>query len=70
MSRSSLSPDGSRLLFISHAGRECASLRSFEITTGVASQIYEENWDIVGAAYSKSGRYLTVDVFSRWSIHG
>lgn len=56
------SPDGSRLLFTSDAGREFASLRSFEIATGVTSPIYEDSWDIVGAAYSKGGTYLTVDV--------
>ena len=32
------------------------------MSTGAAASIYEENWDVLGAAYSKAGRYLTVYV--------
>jgi len=56
------SPDGSRLLFISDAGGEFASLRSFDIATGATTPIYEEKWDVAGAAFSKGGRFLTVYV--------
>lgn len=56
------SPDGSKLLFMSDAEREFASIRSFGTETGVTTSFYEENWDIWGAAYSRGGRYLTVYV--------
>jgi dipeptidyl aminopeptidase/acylaminoacyl peptidase len=56
------SPDGSQLLFISDAGREFASLRSHNLTTGVQTAVYEPDWDVQGATYSKGGKYLTVYV--------
>jgi Tol biopolymer transport system component len=56
------SPNGSKLLFISDEGREFGSLRSYDLATGAKMPVYEENWDILGAAYSKLGRYLTVYV--------
>ena len=56
------SPDGTRLLFVSDAGREYLSLRSFDIATRKASVVYEEQWDVLGATYSKAGKYLIVDV--------
>ena len=56
------SPDGRRLLFVSDAGREFASLRSFDVATGATATVYEQPWDVLGADYSKGGRYLTVYV--------
>ena len=56
------SPDGTKLLFVSDSGREFASLRSYDLTEGSKKPIYEQNWDIGGASYSKSGKYLVVGV--------
>ena len=56
------SPDGTKLLFVSDSGREFASLRAYDLIDGSKKPVYEQNWDIVGASYSKSGKYLVVGV--------
>ncbi len=56
------SPDGTKLLFVSDSGREFASLRSYDLIDGSKKPVYEQNWDILGARYSKSGKYLLVGV--------
>jgi dipeptidyl aminopeptidase/acylaminoacyl peptidase len=56
------SPDGRALLFLSDADREFASLRSYDLASGRTTSVYEQPWDVTGAAYSKGGRYLTVFV--------
>ena len=52
------SPDGTKLLFISDAGREFKSLRSHDLATGAQQALLEPDWDVWGATYSKSGKYL------------
>ena len=56
------SVDGSKLLFASDNGREFAALFSYDIASGATVPVYEQNWDILGAEYSKAGKYLTVYV--------
>ncbi|HEX6048508.1 MAG TPA: S9 family peptidase, partial [Gemmatimonadaceae bacterium] len=56
------SPDGSKLLFVSDSGREFSALRSYDIATGEKATVYEQSWDVMGAEYSKGGKYLTVYV--------
>ena len=56
------SPDGSLLLFTSDAGREFASLRAYELATGAVRPVYEQDWDVVNAEYSRGGAYLAVYV--------
>jgi dipeptidyl aminopeptidase/acylaminoacyl peptidase len=56
------SPDGKSLLFLSDSGREFASVRRYDLTSGGTTPVYEQPWDVLGAAYSKGGRYLTVFV--------
>ena len=56
------SVDGSKLLFASDKGREFAALFSYDIASGATVPVYEQNWDILGAEYSKAGKYLTVYV--------
>jgi len=65
------SPDGTKLLFVSDSGREFASLRSYDLASGAKQTVYQQNWDIIGADYSKGGKYLTVYVNedSRYSAH-
>ncbi len=59
---SDFSPDSKKLLFVSDSGREFASLRSYDLTDGSKTSVYEQNWDVTGASYSKSGKYLVVGV--------
>jgi dipeptidyl aminopeptidase/acylaminoacyl peptidase len=59
-SAADFSPDGTKLLLISDAGREFASLRSYDVATGQQTPLLEPEWDVLGARYSKSGRYLVV----------
>jgi dipeptidyl aminopeptidase/acylaminoacyl peptidase len=56
------SPDNTRLLFVSDSGREFASLRSYDLTSKAKAVVYEQDWDITGANYSKSGGLLVVGV--------
>ena len=56
------SPDGTKLLFVSDSGREFAALRSHDIASGAKSTVFEQPWDVLGADYSKGGKYLTVYV--------
>jgi dipeptidyl aminopeptidase/acylaminoacyl peptidase len=55
-------PDGSKLLITSDSGREFAALQAYDIATGRRSTVYELNWDVLGAGYSKGGKYLVVYV--------
>ncbi|MBC7898112.1 MAG: PD40 domain-containing protein, partial [Cytophagaceae bacterium] len=61
-SPAAFSPDGAKLLFVSDSGREFASLLSYNVADGSRETVYEQDWDIVGARYSKSGTYLIVGV--------
>jgi dipeptidyl aminopeptidase/acylaminoacyl peptidase len=56
------SPDGTTLLFLSDEGREFASLRAYDLASGRTTTAYEQPWDVLGAGYSKGGRYLMVGV--------
>ena len=56
------SPDGSKLLFVSDSGSEFAALRSYDLTTGAKTTVYQQPWDVLGADYSKGGKYLVVYV--------
>ncbi|MGQ0713669.1 MAG: prolyl oligopeptidase family serine peptidase [Gemmatimonadaceae bacterium] len=56
------SPDGTKLLFVSDSGSEFAALRSYDLATGAKSTVFEQPWDVLGADYSKGGKYLTVYV--------
>ena len=56
------SPDNTKLLFLSDSGREFSSLRSYDLATGAKATVYEQPWDVLGAEYSKGGRFLTVYV--------
>ena len=55
-------PDGSALLFVSDSGREFSALRRYDIAAGTSSPVYEQEWDVLGAGYSDSGKYLVVYV--------
>ena len=52
------SPDGTKLLYVSDEGKEFKSLRSYNISSGKKEVVLEPSWDIDGAGYSWSGKYL------------
>lgn len=56
------SPDGSKLLFVSDSGGEFAALRSYDLASGAKATVYQQPWDVLGAEYSKGGKYLVVYV--------
>jgi len=56
------SPDGKKLLYLSDEGGEFTSLRSYEIATGEKRTLLQLKWDILGAGYSRSGKYLVVSI--------
>jgi dipeptidyl aminopeptidase/acylaminoacyl peptidase len=56
------SVDSSKLLYVSDKGREFAALLSYTVVSGGVSDAYVQDWDIVGAEYSKGGKYLVVYV--------
>jgi dipeptidyl aminopeptidase/acylaminoacyl peptidase len=55
-------PDGKGLLMTSDSGREFAALQSHDIATGRRTTVFDPNWDVLGAGYSKGGKYLIVGV--------
>jgi dipeptidyl aminopeptidase/acylaminoacyl peptidase len=56
------SPDGSKLLFVSDSGSEFAALYSYDLATGAKAPVHKESWDVLGADYSRGGKYLIVYV--------
>ena len=56
------SPDNTKLLFVSDSGREFSSLRSYDLASGEKKTVYQQDWDIQGAQYSRGGKYLIVYV--------
>ena len=59
-SSADFTPEGTKLLFVSDEGREFKSLRSYDLSSGEKKVLLEPNWDILGAGYSRSGKYLVV----------
>jgi dipeptidyl aminopeptidase/acylaminoacyl peptidase len=55
-------PDGGGLLFLCDEGREFAALYRYDLATGAKAPVLEPQWDVAGAAYSKTGKYLIVSV--------
>jgi dipeptidyl aminopeptidase/acylaminoacyl peptidase len=55
-------PDGRGLLITSDSGREFAALQSHDIASGRRTTVFAPPWDVLGAGYSKHGKYLVVGV--------
>ena len=55
---SDFSPDGANLLYVSDEGHEFSSLWSYGIATGEKRTLLQPEWDVLGAGYSRSGKYL------------
>jgi dipeptidyl aminopeptidase/acylaminoacyl peptidase len=55
-------PDGRGLLITSDSGREFAALQSHDIASGRRTTVFAPPWTVLGARYSRNGKYLVVGV--------
>jgi dipeptidyl aminopeptidase/acylaminoacyl peptidase len=55
-------PDGAALLLTADEGREFAALWRLDLATGTRTTVLTPDWDILGAHYSRSGKYLVVAI--------
>ncbi|MGH7460979.1 MAG: prolyl oligopeptidase family serine peptidase, partial [Longimicrobiales bacterium] len=61
-SPATFTPDGSALLITADEGREFAALWRLDLATGNKSTLLTPDWDVLGANYSRSGKYLSVTI--------
>ena len=55
-------PDGTALLLTADEGREFAALWRLDLGTGTRTAVLSPDWDVVGAGYTRSGRYLVAAI--------
>jgi dipeptidyl aminopeptidase/acylaminoacyl peptidase len=55
-------PDGRALLFVTNEGNEFAYLVRYDLATGVRTTVLKPDWDVMYAAYSRSGKHLVVGI--------
>lgn len=55
-------PDSRALLITTDEGHEFAWLARVELATGEKTAVLRPDWDVLGASYSRGGRYLTVSI--------
>jgi dipeptidyl aminopeptidase/acylaminoacyl peptidase len=56
-SATAFDPQSKSLLFTTNDGVEFTRLRRYDLATGKAADVEKAEWDIMGSAYSDSGRY-------------
>lgn len=56
------SPDGGTLLMTTDRGSEFSTLEAYDIASGERKVLVQAEWDVAGADYSESGKYLAVYV--------
>jgi dipeptidyl aminopeptidase/acylaminoacyl peptidase len=56
------SPDGKSFYFTTDEGGEFRYLVKLDLATGARSTVERPDWDVTGASFSKSGKYLVVTV--------
>jgi dipeptidyl aminopeptidase/acylaminoacyl peptidase len=61
-SAASFDPESKRLLLLSNAGSEFNRLQSYDLASGVTSELEKADWDIVFSYYSRDGRYRVTGV--------
>ncbi|MBI3283963.1 MAG: S9 family peptidase [Burkholderiales bacterium] len=54
---SDFDPDSRRLFFVSNAGGEFNSLRTYDLASGATAVHETAGWDLVGTHFSRDGRY-------------
>lgn len=57
---SGFSPDGRHLLLETDRGHEFSYLVAYDLATGERRELVKTEWDVLGADYSKNGKYLAV----------
>lgn len=55
-------PDGTALLLTADEGREFAALWRLDLGTGARTAVLSPDWDVVGAGYTRSGRFLVAAI--------
>ena len=55
-------PESKRLLFLSDAGSEFRSIRSYDLASGKAGELEKADWDVQFTYYSRDGRYRVTGV--------
>lgn len=58
-SASTFDPASKRLFFTTNAGGEFAAIRSYDLASGATAEREKADWDLLGTAYSRDGRYRT-----------
>jgi dipeptidyl aminopeptidase/acylaminoacyl peptidase len=61
-SPATFTPDGTALLLTADEGREFAALWRLDLATGTKTAILTPDWDVLGADYTRSGKYLVVAI--------
>ncbi|HVT15478.1 MAG TPA: S9 family peptidase [Thermoanaerobaculia bacterium] len=56
------SPDGAALYYASDEGSEFSRLMRYDLATGKHSEVLRPGWDVLGARFSRDGRYLAVSI--------
>jgi dipeptidyl aminopeptidase/acylaminoacyl peptidase len=50
-------PESRKLYFLSNAGGEFNTVRTYDLATGAVSEVEKSNWDMTGTWFSRNGRY-------------
>jgi dipeptidyl aminopeptidase/acylaminoacyl peptidase len=61
-SPAAFTPDGTALLYTTDEGREFAALVRYDLASGQKSTVLAPDWDVLGASFTHSGRYLVVTI--------
>ncbi len=56
------SPDGASLYYTTDEGAEFARLMRYDLATGKSAEVLRPDWDVVGAGFSRDGRFLEVAI--------
>jgi dipeptidyl aminopeptidase/acylaminoacyl peptidase len=56
------SPDGAGLYYTTDEGAEFARLMRYDLATGKSTEVLRPDWDVVGAGFSRDGRFFEVAI--------
>ena len=59
-SSAEFSTDGKHLLMTTDSGSEFLYLIKYELSSGKIETVFQTDWDVLGAGYSKHGKYLGI----------
>lgn len=55
-------PDGKSLYYTTNKGSEFSYLMRYDLATGQRTEVLRPDWDVVGAGFSRNGRYFGVAI--------